>query len=824
MIRLKLLSAGKLAALAVFVSVAVILAVYLAKRKERVGEEPSRPKLQGRVVAVFNNTRYTHEVGGRVRFVLTAGVDKTYEDGTHELEQVKLESYGTAEAERLDVITSDQARVSDPANLTRLDAEFISNVVVKIADDLTVKTAYLHYDQMKNTVDTKELVEFEGSALSGRSTGVLIEANEERAHLFKDVDVTIKPASNRPGPGAGGKEAGRRKGETPEERAARKARKRARKQAKQVAKRARGESATNGKPSNKKGSGKEGGVSFVAAGVKVGENASKVPTRIRSASALLEKREGRVTFNGGAHVTQGSDEMRADRMVGLLDDADRIERIEARGDSQLKQGDKVEIKSANMDFFFDNQNLVRAVANGSAYTRTLGPGPAREARAEVIEALFASTPAGNVVETINAQGGAEVKVRAPAPSDGKENPAAREIYANAITLRFQPDGQNIQYAEAKDNAVMKVIPVRAERGSEKKTISAPRMTADFHETGNLVKTFNASDGVKVEIEPTVAGAYPARTTTSNTLAAEFASSSQDVRSIAQEGDFKYNEGDRNAVAERAVYDGGKEVLSLRGKRPMAWDARARTQADEIDYHRQTEQTFARGDVRTTYYSRESTNGSTPFKNAKSPIFMTAERAEARPRDGVAIYTGGARGWQDDNFVKGDRIELYDRDKKMIATGNVESTLYSVRQEAEKGTKETVPGFASADRMTYSDTERLVHYDGSVKARQGADRIEASEVDVYLKKESNEVDRMRAEGGVVLTQPGRRGTGDIFTYTADDGRAVLGGKTAKIEDSEKGSTMGSQLTFYSRDDKIHVDNQQGTGRVRSTHRLTKSNEK
>jgi lipopolysaccharide export system protein LptA len=161
---------------------------------------------------------------------------------------------------------------------------------------------------------------------------------------------------------------------------------------------------------------------------------------------------------------------------------------------------------------------------------------------------------------------------------------------------------------------------------------------------------------------------------------------------------------------------------------------------------------------------------------------------------------------------------------MIATGNVESTLYSIKQDAEKGTREMVPGFASADRMTYSDIERLVHYDGSVKARQGTDRIEASEVNVYLKRDANEVDRMKAEGGVVLTQPGRRGTGDLFTYTADDGRSVLGGKTAKVEDAEKGSTMGSQLTFYSRDDKIHVDNQQGTGRVRSTHRLTKSNEK
>jgi lipopolysaccharide export system protein LptA len=72
----------------------------------------------------------------------------------------------------------------------------------------------------------------------------------------------------------------------------------------------------------------------------------------------------------------------------------------------------------------------------------------------------------------------------------------------------------------------------------------------------------------------------------------------------------------------------------------------------------------------------------------------------------------------------------------------------------------------------------------------------------------------------MTQPGRRATGDHMTYTAEDGRAVLTGKSARVEDAEKGATMGAQLTFYSRDDKITVENQQSTGRVRSTHRLTK----
>jgi lipopolysaccharide export system protein LptA len=347
------------------------------------------------------------------------------------------------------------------------------------------------------------------------------------------------------------------------------------------------------------------------------------------------------------------------------------------------------------------------------------------------------------------------------------------------------------------------------------------MNALFYEQGNRAKTFNATDGVKVEIEAMVKDDHPIRITTSKSARADFLEDSQDIARVAQEGDFKYNEGDRNAASDRAVYDGQNEILNLRGKRPMLWDAKGRTQADEIDYDRQRDETHARGDVRTTYYSRETTNDSTPFKNTKSPIFLTAERADAQNQEGIAVYTINARGWQDDNFIKADRIELYQNDKRMVAIGNVESALYQAKRETSPGTREVVPGFATAERMTYSDTERKVHYEVGVKARQGSDRIEASVVDVYLQQETNEVDHLTAEGNVVLTQPGRRGTGDRLDYTSDDGRAVLSGKIARVDDAEKGATMGSQLTFYSRDDRISVENQQGTGRVRSTHRLTKS---
>jgi lipopolysaccharide export system protein LptA len=347
------------------------------------------------------------------------------------------------------------------------------------------------------------------------------------------------------------------------------------------------------------------------------------------------------------------------------------------------------------------------------------------------------------------------------------------------------------------------------------------MSATFYEEGNRIKTFDAFDDVKVEIEATVAGEHPLRVTTSRRLEASFLADSQDVERLSQEGDFKYNEGDRNAVAGSAAYDQSKEWLALRGNRPQAWDSKSRTQADEIDYDRRNDEFHARGDVRTTYYSRETTNDSTPFKNTKSPVFITADRADARNKDDIAIYTGNARGWQDDNFVKGDRIELYREQKRMVATGNVESALYTNRKQEDENTAEKVPVYTSANRMTYSDLDRLIHYDGSVKSRQGTDRVDADVLDVYLMKETNEVERTIARGSVKFSQPRRRGAGDTLVYTAEDGRAVLTGRPGRVDDDEQGAVMGAELTLYSRDDRISVQSGQGTGRVRSTHRLTKN---
>jgi lipopolysaccharide export system protein LptA len=117
----------------------------------------------------------------------------------------------------------------------------------------------------------------------------------------------------------------------------------------------------------------------------------------------------------------------------------------------------------------------------------------------------------------------------------------------------------------------------------------------------------------------------------------------------------------------------------------------------------------------------------------------------------------------------------------------------------------------------------LHYEGDVDIRQGTDRLTSGVADVYLLKESSEVEKTIAERDVVLTQPNRKGVGDWVQYTSVDEVAVLKGNPARVEDTEKGSTEGNRLTVYMRDGRVIADDVRGAqapGRIKSTHKIRK----
>jgi lipopolysaccharide export system protein LptA len=563
------------------------------------------------------------------------------------------------------------------------------------------------------------------------------------------------------------------------------------------------------------------------------------PLEIRGQQAQYAQNDGVVRFTGAVTVAQGPQSGRADAMTGIYNKGtNKLERVEARGNSYLKSqesGKHSEVQARDMDFYFDEaQRLKLVVAVGGAQARSLEKDAPRELRAERIEAYYKTQPQGGELTSAVTQGRTVLRI---APGEGAAGAQAEErvIEADGTQVAFQPGGKFMARAEANGNAVLTITPLAAAPQAEVKRLRAPRFTAEFFDAGNALKTFVAEGGAVAEFDPMPPQTSPhsadkprlKRTLSGQKMAARFEPSPQEVSELNVEGDAKYVEGERHATAARALYAASARTVALRGK-PQVWDAVARTSAEEIDANVDTGESFARGRVRTTYYSRETTNGAAPFKKGKSPVFVTADRAAVRHREAAARYEGNARAWQDDNFVRGDALELDNNERTMTATGGVQSALYSVERETgggpqekgqpERAQKEVVPVFASADRMHYFDQGRLVRYSGRVKLRQGTDQIDAATAEATMDEEYR-MTSFTAQQNVVLTQPMRRGTGDRIDYTAATDTAVLTGRLAQLEDRERDVvTRGATLTLHLRDARIAATDEGGTKRVRTTHRI------
>jgi lipopolysaccharide export system protein LptA len=637
---------------------------------------------------------------------------------------------------------------------------FMGNVKIETKDALKLNTEALSFDQNNEVAQTDSPVSFERENVSGRSTGAVVTQKSKVLELKRDVELTVSPK--------------------------------------------------------------------MAVDSTAKPSLRSRPVTIRSAHAIFAQDSLKLTFSDGVTAEQERDVMSGDLLEATLNPEKRLQTIAMRGNSYLRtmdNGRAAEVHSTDMDFFFDkDQRLERAVANNDTIVRTLDADADMQlSGAKTLAVSFQSQGESSLLKEVIADGRSVMTLSAPKSKANNPRAANKRLTADKVKLTWHSAGRDLEKAEATGNAELFVEPVVNNAQSDKKTLTAPQFDCDFFETGNLARACTASGGAKAIIDPLQPTPQRAtRTLTSQKMAAVFVRETQDVERIDAQGDGKFNENDRNGVAANISYVAAEEMVRFRGGEPTVWDSRGRTKGIEFDSDLHNEVSYSRGKTATTYYSQEQTNGATPFSKVKSPVYIVSDRGEFHHDTGLAIYTGNARAWQDDNFVRGDKLDIYVNDRKMVATGHVQSGIYNSKRRVEN-TATVVPVFTSSESMYYSDPNRTIHYEGDVDIRQGTDRITSGQADVYLAKESNDMEKTIAQKNIVLTQPSRKGTGDWVQYTAVDEVAILKGNPARIEDSEKGNTEGGRLTLNIRDSRVTADDQRGPlspGRVRSTHKIHK----
>jgi lipopolysaccharide export system protein LptA len=356
------------------------------------------------------------------------------------------------------------------------------------------------------------------------------------------------------------------------------------------------------------------------------------------------------------------------------------------------------------------------------------------------------------------------------------------------------------------------ITIRSASGNGQQTlVTAKKFDASFDRSGRFTSVHGAPDARIVSQNP----GQPDRVSTSRVVDATFQPGSG-IQSVVQQGNMVYVDGERKAWGDRARYTPADQVLMLTGS-PRVADAGMTTTASTMRLNRATGDAFAEGNVKTTYSDlKPQPNGA--LLSSSSPIHVTARSMTVHGTSAVALYTGDVRLWQDANVVDAQSIE-FNRDRRsMVALGSAASQTVSTvlvqadRREDGKAAKSNSLAITSA-RLTYADSDRKAHFEGDVVAIGAEVTITAKKMDAFLQARATagqppagagKLDKIVAQDQVAITQPNRRATGDLLTYTAADDKFVLTGGPPSIFDAEHGKITGVSLTFYKRDDRVLVE--------------------
>ena len=446
-------------------------------------------------------------------------------------------------------------------------------------------------------------------------------------------------------------------------------------------------------------------------------------------------------------------------------------------------------------------SLKTAVLSGNVVATAGGEQPMQ---ANAGRAIFNFLP-NQVLKNVHAEENVKL-VQRQNPSGKSAVAQNLEVTAPAMDFLLSKR-QRLESAVTSGAAQIAMLPAASPASGQQTLVTAAKFNAQFDNAGQLASLHGAPDARIVSKNP----GQPDRVSTSQVLDATFHPGSG-IDTIVQQGSVAYADAERKAWGDRARYTPADQILTLTGS-PRVIDGGMTTTARSMRLNRTTGDAIAEGDVKSTY-SDLKPQASGALLASSSPIHATAKTMTAHGSSAIALYSGGARLWQDANAVDAPSIE-FDRDhRSMVANGTPTQTVSTVLEQVDKTGKSTPVAITSA-RLDYKDSDRCAHFDGGVVAK-GADlTITSMQMDAFLQprgqnfSESSPIsggklDKIIASGKVVITQPNRLATGNQLVYNTEDDKFVLTGGPPSIFDAEHGKITGVSLTLFRHDDRVLVE--------------------
>ncbi|MFY9559895.1 MAG: LptA/OstA family protein [Terriglobales bacterium] len=501
-------------------------------------------------------------------------------------------------------------------------------------------------------------------------------------------------------------------------------------------------------------------------------------------------------------------QLRSDKATFFLRPDNTVERVLAEGDvaSEVHGASEARSRADRAELLLAGpRNLLQtATLSGNVQLNSEGA-QSGEASAGRVALRFAGK---QILESVHADGNvrlAQKKSAAAIATSKSQTADAQDLELTAPAMDFIV--RNGRQLERVETSGPPQIVITQPDVNQRTVVTAGKFAFGFREQNRLASLHGAPDARIV----TSTNGQPDRTSTSQTLDVTLRPTGG-IASITQEGGVAYSDGTRKAWGQRATYTTADQQLVLSGS-PRVTDSGMSTTAQVIRLDRATGDAFAEGGVKSTYSELKAQPEGALLASA-DPIHVTSRTVTARRAPALAVYSGSARLWQNANVVEATTIEFDREHRSLVAQGKIGQPVSTVLVQTDKSGKAT-PVTITSPRLSYNDSERKIVLDGGVTAKGAGVTMTARQMNVFLRHRSQspiasdpatpgQLDRIVAEGNIVITQPSRRAIGDRLEYVVADDKFTLTGGPPSIFDAEHGKITGDSLTFFRRDDRVLVE--------------------
>ncbi len=422
------------------------------------------------------------------------------------------------------------------------------------------------------------------------------------------------------------------------------------------------------------------------------------------------------------------------------------------------------------------------------------------------------------------------------PGEGGRR-SGRRISASGIDITMAPDGKTVTNLNATEHVQVDLAaegdqPARRVRSTALMAIGAPGTGlqnatfvdhVEFHETRAARKNQPAID----------------RTAKADRLIMETKPGLGDIQQADFHGNVHFTDGTRTtAEAPRAIYQVDRDEIELSpgesgepGPSPNVNDGKVSVEARNIHLVLGTQKLNADTKVRSWMQAEKKpagtagTSGGQGGRGAAAPVKapakapgtdtsrvpsmlkqdeqvnVTANRLEYDGSKSLATYTGNANLWQGETTVKAYMIVLDSNTGNLTARTSVTTVMLFDDVDPKTNERKPTRTTATADTLIYEDAKRLATYTGDETARAhiaGAQGdLTGERIDLFLKPDGNELERMEVNGTVVVIESARTAKGNHLTYTSSNDRYVMTGTPVEVVEVTPPNckkTIGATLTF------------------------------